>query len=155
MSLKFIDQNDTRVHCLHARILLHVDTEPGHAAWRSPAMSRILPILVLTVMLVVGGVWLSRERATADEAPPAAGDAVAESADAAPAPPDEPAGDEADDAATAAEADDTATAAEADDAASAPPVPAGYEALAPAATSGARPSKPPRASSRPISITRP
>ncbi len=88
-------------------------------------MSRILPILVLTVMLVVGGVWLSRERATADEAPPAAGDAMAEPADAAPAPPPEPADDEA-----TVEADDEATA-EADDAASAPPVPAGYEALAP------------------------
>jgi len=78
-------------------------------------MSRILPILVLTVMLVVGGVWLSRERATADEAPPPANDAASEASDTAPAAPDEPSDD----------------AVEAADEASPPPVPEGYEALAP------------------------
>ena len=82
-------------------------------------MSRVLPILVLTVMLVVGGVWLSRERATADEAPPPASDTVAETSDAASDAPEAPADD-------AAEASESAGAAPSD-----PPVPEGYEALPP------------------------
>ncbi len=88
-------------------------------------MSRILPILVLSVMLVVGGVWLSRERANADEAPPPTSDAASETAEAAQDAPQAPADDRA-------PADDTAAASEAAaDEPSAPPVPEGYEALAP------------------------
>ena len=42
-------------------------------------MTRVVPLLVLVALLVIGGVWLSRDRAVADgEAPPAA-EATAES----------------------------------------------------------------------------
>ena len=92
-------------------------------------MSRILPILVLAALLVVGGVWLSRERATADEAPPSASDAAAEASDTSPDAP-QATDDEAavgDDAGTDGEppaGDDAAEASE-------PAVPEGYAALAP------------------------
>jgi cyclophilin family peptidyl-prolyl cis-trans isomerase len=59
-------------------------------------MSRILPILVLTALLVVGGVWLSRERASPTPRRRRRGDAATEAADAPERPPEAPADDAAD-----------------------------------------------------------
>ena len=91
-------------------------------------MTRVLPILVLAALLVVGGVWLSRERANADAAPPATSDEVVSTpADADADRSDEPAAD------TEAVDDDAPSgdAVDVPDAPSEPPVPDGYAALAP------------------------
>jgi cyclophilin family peptidyl-prolyl cis-trans isomerase len=85
MSLKFIVGHDTRVHWRH------VDERSHFSSAGTPAVSRVLPLLVVVALLVGGGFFLTRDRspltaaAAAQPAAAAAQPAAAATEPAAPA----------------------------------------------------------------------